>query len=94
MCYSLDVYNSINNIFNKWLVEIKNYDIPYLIIKNKKDIIEKPNAKLIENALIYNLDIIKISAKQDINIDKIFNKVIDLYLDNTIKIHKNICNLM
>lgn len=80
----------------KWVEELrirkKNYNIPILLIGNKTDIkdpiITTKDLEKVSKQL--NIKILEISLKNDINVDKILNDIVDDYIE---KIESNLLDL-
>ena len=87
LTFALDKRSSFNNLKN-WLNSIKentSQEIPIIIMANKKDLVESrevPEEEIIEKANDLNVQYFETSAKENINIDEAFEKIIEKVFDS------------
>lgn len=87
LTFALDKRSSFGNLKN-WLNAIKDntsQEIPIIIMANKKDLVESREVledEIIERAKELNVEYFESSAKENINIDEAFDKIIRKVFDN------------
>lgn len=70
--FVIDAENIDLNSYEKWKKEIKKYNLSSIIVVNKKELLSEIQIKEIQDKLE---DVLFISAKEDIGIDKLIEKI-------------------